>query len=311
MNHAAKTEMLAVNLAGIQMRTPIIGASGTFGNGEEYDDFVDWDYVGGISVKGLTVEPRNGNHGRRIAETPAGIMNCVGLQNPGIEVFVNEILPRIRVYKTPIIVNINGNTVEDYIKITEMLAGSEVAGIEVNISCPNTKHGCMAFGVNPGSAALVTREVRKRAKVPVIVKLSPNVTDIAEIAQAVEAAGADAVSLINTLLGMAIDTKTWKPVLGNLTGGLSGPAIKPVAVRMVWQVAQAVKIPVIGLGGISSALDAVEFFLAGASAVQVGTANFVNPKIINEIACGLCSYLEEHDLQHYSQLVGKINVGGN
>ena len=309
--NAMEDKRLKASIAGIEMRSPLIGASGTFGNGEEYDDFVEWNCVGAISVKGLTVEPRQGNAGRRIAETPAGIMNCVGLQNPGIDVFVKDILPRIRAYKTPIIVNINGNTVEDYIAITERLAEAEVEGIEVNISCPNTKHGCMAFGVNPQSAAQVTREVKKRAKVPVIVKLSPNVTDIAEIALAAEAAGADAVSLINTLLGMAIDTKTWKPVLGNLTGGLSGPAVKPVAVRMVWQVAKAVKIPVIGLGGITTALDAVEFFLAGASAVQVGTANFVNPAVMNEIAHGLSGYLEERGLRHYSQLIGKIDIGGN
>ena len=309
MSSIKREKMLEVNIAGIKMKTPIIGSSGTFGNGEEYADFVDWNYIGAISVKGLTVEPRSGNPGQRIVETPAGIMNCVGLQNPGIEVFVKEILPRIKCYGVPIIVNINGNTVEDYVKITEVLSDAEIDGIEINISCPNTKRGSMAFGINPDSAALVTREVKKRAKVPVIVKLSPNVTDIAEIARAVEASGADAVSLINTLLGMVIDTKTWKPVLGNITGGLSGPAVKPIAVRMVWQVAKAVKIPVIGLGGISSTLDAVEFFLAGASAVQVGTANFVNPRVMNDIAHGLCDYLEARGLQHVNQLVGKIKLG--
>lgn len=306
MSAANKKNMLAVEIAGIKMKTPIIGASGTFGNGEEYADFVDWNRIGGICAKGLTLENREGNKGRRIAETAGGMMNCVGLQNPGVDVFVNEIMPRIKGYNTPIIVNINGNSMEDYAAITERLSGVAIDGIEVNISCPNVKQGCMAFGVNPDSAALVTREVKRRSAVPVIVKLSPNVTDVAEIARAVEGAGADAVSLINTLLGMAIDTRTWKPVLGNVTGGLSGPAVKPVALRMVWQVAQAVKIPVIGMGGIASALDAVEFFLAGASAVQVGTANFNNPRIMNEIADDLCEYLTRHGLTHVNQLVGQL-----
>lgn len=306
MSTLNKGTMLAVELAGIKMKTPIIGASGTFGNGEEYADFVDWDDIGGICAKGLTLEVREGNKGRRIAETAGGMLNCVGLQNPGIDVFINEIVPRIKGYNTPIIVNINGNSIEDYAAITERLAGVAIDGIEVNISCPNVKQGCMAFGVNPDSAALVTQEVKRRAEVPVIVKLSPNVTDVAEIARAVEGAGADAVSLINTLLGMAIDTRTWKPVLGNVTGGLSGPAVKPVALRMVWQVAQAVNIPVIGMGGICSALDVVEFFLAGASAVQVGTANFSNPRIMNEIADDLCTYLTDRGLTHVNQLVGQL-----
>ena len=292
------------------MKTPIIGASGTFGNCEEYSDFVDWNKIGAVCVKGLTLEPRQGNAGRRVAETAGGMMNCVGLQNPGVGVFVSEILPRIRCYDTPIIVNINGNTIEDYAGMAEQLAPTDIAGIEINISCPNTKHGCMAFGVHPESAAQVTKAVKERVNFPVIVKLSPNVTDIAEIARAVEGAGADAVSLINTIMGMAIDTKTWKPVLGNVTGGLSGPAVKPIAVRMVWQVAQAVKIPVIGLGGISNALDAVEFFLAGASAVQVGTANFINPRVMNDIADGIEAYLQERGLRHVNELVGRIKLAG-
>lgn len=310
MHADMKRKMLEVDIAGIKMRTPVIGASGTFGNGEEYADFIDWNGIGAMSVKGLTIEPRRGNPGRRVAETSAGIMNCVGLQNPGVKVFVNDILPRIKHFDTPIIVNINGNTVEDYVAITEVLSDAAIDGIEVNISCPNTKHGCMAFGVNPDSAALVTQEVKKHATVPVIVKLSPNVTDIAEISRAVEAGGADAVSLINTLLGMAIDTKTWMPVLGNTTGGMSGPAVKPLAVRMVYQVAQAVKIPVIGLGGITNTLDAVEFFLAGASAIQVGTANFTNPRAMNDISDGLCEYLEKRGLSHVNQLVGQIKMPG-
>ncbi len=300
--------MLSTNIAGIKMRTPLIGASGTFGNGEEYDDFVDWQKVGGISGKGLTLEPRRGNPGQRVVETASGMLNCVGLQNPGIDVFVKETLPRIKKYNTPIIVNINGNCVEDYIQIAEILAEHDVGGIEVNISCPNTKHGCMAFGVSAEAAATVTHEVKKRSKAPIIVKLSPNVTDIVEIAKAVEAVGADSISLINTLLGMAVDTKTWRPMLGNITGGLSGPAVKPIALRMVWQVAQAVKIPVIGLGGICTATDVVEFMLVGATAVQVGTANFINPQIMNEIADGLCDYLEERNIKHISEIVGQVRM---
>ena len=301
-------DLLAVSVAGIALKTPFIGASGTFGNGEEFDDFVDWDKIGGVCVKGLTLEVRNGNRGRRMAETAAGMMNCVGLQNPGIHAFVRDILPRIRRSGTAIIVNINGNTVEDYAAVTEVLQDADIDGIEVNISCPNTKHGCMAFGVDPVQAAAVTSIVKRYARVPVIVKLSPNVTDIALIAQAVEEAGADAISLINTLLGMAIDTRTWRPVLGNVTGGLSGPAVKPIALRMVYQAAQAVKVPIIGLGGIASAMDAVEFFLAGASAVQVGTANFVNPRVMCDMADDLSVYLTERGLTNVSQLVGKMII---
>ena len=305
MNGGLQTE-----LVGIKLRTPLIAASGTFGFGEEYLDFVDQADLGAIVVKGMTREPRPGNAGRRMAETPAGMLNCIGLQNPGVDVFVKNILPRIRRLETPIIVNINGNVQEDYAYLAEALDASGVAALEVNISCPNTRHGCMAFGVVPETAAAVTAAVKAKTKLPVIVKLSPNVTDIAEIAQAVEASGADAVSLINTLVGMAIDTHTWKPVLGNIVGGLSGPAVKPVALRMVWQTAQAVKIPVIGMGGISSASDAVEFMLAGAKAVAIGTANFVNPQAISDIATGLRRYLEQQQLQSIGQLVGKVRIGG-
>ena len=301
---------LTVDLAGIKMRTPLMAASGTFGFAEEFADFVDFQEVGAVVVKGLTREPRRGNAGRRIAETPAGMLNCIGLQNPGVEMFLQEILPRIKQYEVPIIVNINGNVVEDYAALAEALDKSGVAGIEVNISCPNTKHGCMAFGVVPETAAAVTEAVKAKTSLPVIVKLSPNVTDITLIAKAVEAAGADAVSLINTLVGMAIDTKTWRPVLGNVLGGLSGPAVKPVALRMVWQTAQAVKIPVIGMGGISTALDAVEFFLAGAQAVAVGTANFVNPRSMNDIAAELSVYLESRGLSHVSQIIGQMKKEG-
>ena len=300
---------LQTELLGIKLRTPLMAASGTFGFGEEFLDFQDPKDIGAIIVKGMTREPRKGNAGRRMAETPSGMLNCIGLQNPGVDVFLCEILPRIKQLDTPIIVNINGNVQEDYAYLAEVLDESGVAGIEVNISCPNTRHGCMAFGVIPETAANVTAEVKKRTSLPVIVKLSPNVTDITEIARAVEAAGADAVSLINTLVGMAIDTRTWQPVLGNVVGGLSGPAVKPVALRMVWQTAQAVKIPVIGMGGITSANDAVEFLLAGASAMAVGTANFVNPRAISDIAAGLADYLAVRQLDHVSQLVGKLKKG--
>lgn len=304
MNVSLQTELL-----GIKLRTPLMAASGTFGFGEEFLDFQDPKDIGAIIVKGMTREPRKGNAGRRMAETPSGMLNCIGLQNPGVDVFLCEILPRIKQLDTPIIVNINGNVQEDYAYLAEVLDESGVAGIEVNISCPNTRHGCMAFGVIPETAANVTAEVKKRTRLPVIVKLSPNVTDITEIARAVEAAGADAVSLINTLVGMAIDTRTWQPVLGNVVGGLSGPAVKPVALRMVWQTAQAVKIPVIGMGGIATTNDAVEFLLAGASAMAVGTANFINPRAISDIAAGLADYLAVRQLDHVSQLVGKLKKG--
>lgn len=300
------TSKLAVNIAGIEMRTPVMAASGTFGFGEEFADFLDFQDVGAIVVKGLTIEPRKGNAGRRIAETPSGMLNCIGLQNPGIDVFLSDILPRIRTLDFPIIVNINGNTVEDYAFLAEALDSSGVAGLEVNISCPNTKHGCMAFGIIPETAAAVTAEVKKHTKLPVIVKLSPNVTDITVIAKAVEAAGADAVSLINTIVGMAVDIHNWKPVLGNVVGGLSGPAVKPVALRMVWQTAQAVKIPVIGMGGIMNAQDAIEFMLVGAGAVAVGTANFVEPRAMAQIAAGISDYLDSKKLDHVSRIVGQI-----
>ena len=304
------SDFLSIHLAGISMKNPLMTASGTFGFGEEFADFIDLSEVGAIVVKGITREPRRGNSGRRMAETPSGMLNCIGLQNPGVDVFLRDTLPRIRRYGAPIIANINGNLVEDYAFLAEALDDSGVAGLEVNISCPNTKHGSMAFGVVPETAAEVTAEVRNRTKLPVIVKLSPNVTDITEIAKAVEAAGADAVSLINTLVGMAIDTQSWRPVLGNVVGGLSGPAVKPIALRMVWQTARAVKIPVVGMGGICTPRDAVEFFLAGAQAVAIGAANFVNPCSMQEIAAGVETYLKSRGLSHVSQLVGQIKLEG-
>lgn len=301
--------MLAVNIAGIKMKTPVMTASGTFGFGLEYSDFVDLNQVGAIVVKGTTLAPKVGNSGRRIAETPAGMMNCIGLENPGVDEFITNTMPKLAAYQVPVIVNISGNTVEDYGELAARLDQSGIAGLEVNISCPNVKQGGIAFGTCPDSASEVVREVKKKTSLPVIVKLSPNVTDVVLMAKAVEAAGADAISLINTLLGMAIDIKTWRPVLGNTVGGLSGPAVKPVAVRMVWQVAKAVKVPIIGMGGIMNAEDALEFILAGASAVAVGTANFVNPYVSVDVAEGIRDYLTKRGLTQVSDLVGKVNCG--
>ncbi|MBP2637606.1 MAG: pyrD [Firmicutes bacterium] len=306
---STQQNMLAVNIAGIQMKTPVMTASGTFGFGLEYSDFVDLNQVGAIVVKGTTLLPKVGNSGRRIAETPAGMMNCIGLENPGVDEFIMTTMPKLKSYESSVIVNISGNTVEDYGELAAKLDKSGIAGLELNISCPNVKQGGIAFGTCPDSASEVVREVKKKTSLPVIVKLSPNVTDIVLMAKAVESAGADAISLINTLLGMAIDIKTWRPVLGNTVGGLSGPAVKPVAVRMVYQVAKAVQVPIIGMGGIMTAEDAIEFLLAGASAVAVGTANFVNPYAAVEVAEGIKTYLTNRGLTQVSELVGKVNCG--
>ena len=290
------------------MKTPILTGSGTFGFGEEFADFVNLSSIGGVVVKGTTLKPRRGNDGVRITETPAGMLNCIGLENPGVEVFLKETLPRIRQYDMNVIVNISGSSVEDYGLLAEKLDATDIAAIEVNISCPNVKEGGIVFGTDPKAAAAVTRAVKSHTGKPVIVKLSPNVTDIVCMAKAVEDAGADAISLINTLLGMQIDIRTWTPVLGNITGGLSGPCVKPVAVRMVWQVAQAVHVPIIGMGGIMSAEDAVEFFLAGASAVAIGTANFTDPSCITKISDELAAYLAAHRLENIHDLIGKIKI---
>lgn len=308
MNCAAKDTLLATDLCGIKMKTPILTGSGTFGFGEEFADFVDLSSIGGVVVKGTTLKPRRGNDGVRITETPAGMLNCIGLENPGVEVFLKETLPRIRQYDMNVIVNISGSSVEDYGLLAEKLDATDIAAIEVNISCPNVKEGGIVFGTDPQAAAAVTRAVKSHTGKPVIVKLSPNVTDIVCMAKAVEGAGADAISLINTLLGMQIDIRTWTPVLGNITGGLSGPCVKPVAVRMVWQVAQAVHVPIIGMGGIMSAEDAVEFFLAGASAVAIGTANFTDPSCISKISDDLAAYLTAHRLENIHDLIGKIKI---
>ncbi|MDO4203624.1 MAG: dihydroorotate dehydrogenase [Selenomonadaceae bacterium] len=299
---------LAVDICGIHMNTPILTASGTFGFGEEFADFVDLERLGGVMVKGTTLLPRRGNEGVRIAETPAGMLNCIGLENPGAEVFLKETLPRLKKYNMNVIVNISGSTTEDYGTLAEMLDVDGVAAIELNVSCPNVKEGGIVFGTDPAAASAVVRAAKAHTKKPVILKLSPNVTDIVMMAKAVEEAGADAVSLINTLMGMAIDIRTKKPVLGNITGGLSGPCVKPVALRMVWQVAKAVKIPVLGMGGISTAEDAIEFLLAGASAVVVGTANFVNPSASMKIADGIAAYLDEQKIAHVNDLVGALQA---
>ncbi len=300
--------ILSTEICGIKMKTPILAASGTFGFGEEFSDFVDLSKLGGVMVKCTTLKPRRGNEGVRITETPCGMLNCIGLENPGIEKFLKEILPRIEKYKMNVIVNISGSSVEDYGELARMLNVEAVAAIELNISCPNVKDGGIIFGTDPKAAAKVTQAAKSSTKKPVIVKLSPNVTDIKIIASAVEDAGADSVSLINTLMGMEINIDTWRPTLGNITGGLSGGAIKPVALRMVYEVAKTVKIPVIGMGGIRNYRDAVEFFLAGASAVAIGTANFSDPSITMKIADDLENYLCSRNLKNISELVGKIKI---
>jgi dihydroorotate dehydrogenase (NAD+) catalytic subunit len=300
---------LSVTLGDLKLRNPVMTASGTFGYGEEYEDFLDLSDLGGIIVKGTTASAREGNPYPRMAETPMGMLNAVGLQNKGVKVFAEEIWPRISNRDTNILVNVSGSTIEEYVETASKIAELEgVPGIELNISCPNVKEGGMAFGTSCPSAIAVTKAVREVFPRHLMVKLSPNVTDIVEIAKGVEAAGADSVSLINTLLGMAIDVKTQSPVLSTVTGGLSGPCVKPVALRMVWQVASAVKIPVVGLGGISSATDAIEFLLAGASAIQVGTANFREPAITTQIVKGIAAYMEERGIKNLSEVIGALKV---
>ena len=296
---------LATNLAGIKMNTPVTTASGTFGFGLEYKDYLDLNKVGAISVKGLSLKPRRGNEGRRICETPAGMLNCIGLENPGVDVFIRHILPELKSYDVPVMANISGASVEEYGEMAARLDTEPIDFLEVNISCPNVQNGCLAFGVDPASAAAVTRIVKKHTSKPVIVKLTPNVTDIVAVARVIEEAGADGLSLINTLLGMAIDVDTWEPLMGNRFGGLSGPAVKPVAVRMVYQVAQTVHIPVIGMGGIMTGRDAAEFMLAGATAVSAGTATLVDPRAIVHITDELEAYGREKGLASISELVGK------
>lgn len=299
---------LEVNIAGLKLKNPVIAASGCFSFGREYSRFFDLNRLGGIAVKALTRQPKKGNPPPRIAETPSGILNSVGLQNPGVQVFIEKEIPFLRNYDTAIIANVAGDTVEDYEYMAETLSNADVDAIELNLSCPNVKEGCMAFGSSAEGVFKVVSTVRKKASKPLIVKLTPNVTDITEIAKAAEAGGADSVSLINTLLGMAVDAKTRRPILGNVTGGLSGPAIKPIALRMVYQVSKAVKIPVIGMGGISNGTDAVEFLLAGASAVMLGTAGFVNPMAWIETIDGIEKYMIENKVKSVTELVGGLIV---
>ena len=299
-------ERIAVNFAGISMKTPVMGASGTFGFGLEYADFLDIDNIGAIISKGITPLPRPGNPGVRVAETPAGMLNCIGLENPGVDAFKRDILPEVSRHSTPLIVNISAGTAEEYGELAAKLDVDGVAALEVNISCPNVKEGGIAFGQDPKAVEAITREVKKYAKQPVIMKLSPNVTDITEMAKAAEAGGADVLSLINTLTGMKIDINRRTFAVANRTGGLSGPAVKPVAVRMVYQVAQAVKLPIIGMGGIMNADDAIEFILAGASAVAVGTANFHNPYATEEIVKGIDAYMEKYGIEDIHELIGAV-----
>ncbi len=299
---------MSVVFAGVKFKNPVVTASGTFGFGREYAEFYDLSKLGGICVKGLTPHERMGNPPPRIAETPMGVLNAVGLQNPGVDAFIESELPFLKQYDTNIIANISADSAADYGKMAKKLSGAGVAMIEVNVSCPNVKNGGIQFGTSPASIAEVTREVKKNSDVPVIVKLSPNVTDIAEMAKAAEGAGADAVSLINTLLGMKIDIETRKPVLHNNTGGLSGPAVLPVAVRMVWQVRNAVKLPILGMGGITTGGNAVEMMLAGADLIGVGTANITYPTAALTVLEGISKYLEKYNVSSVSELSGKVEL---
>ena len=294
---------------GLTIKNPVMTASGTFGYGTEYEVFIDLNRLGGILVKGTTLHPRQGNPYPRMVETPSGMLNAVGLQNKGVDYFCEHIYPKIRGYETAMIVNGSGSQVEDYIETAEKInALEDIPAIELNISCPNVKEGGMAFGVTCAGAASVVRAVRAVYDKTLIVKLSPNVTDITEIARAVEAEGADSISMINTLLGMAIDAEKRRPVLSTITGGLSGPAVKPIALRMVWQTSQAVKVPIIGMGGIASATDAIEFLLAGASAVEVGTYNFVDPAVTTQIVDGIEDYMLRHGITDIQDLIGALDV---
>ena len=298
---------LETRIHNLLLKNPVMTASGTFGYGEEFADFMDISRLGGIVVKGTTGERRQGNPYPRMAETPAGMLNAVGLQNVGVDSFCREVYPRIKDIDTNILVNVSGSSIEEYCHVAEMIDELDnIPGIELNISCPNVKKGGMGFGTNPDMAAQVVEAVRKVYRKTLIVKLTPNVTSVVDIAKAVEGAGADSVSLINTLLGMAIDVESQRPCLSTITGGLSGPCVKPVAVRMVWQVAHAVQIPVVGLGGISTAADALEFLMAGAKAVEVGTANFLDPAVTVKIVEGLEDYCQRHKIDDINDIIGII-----
>lgn len=298
---------LEVQIGVLKLKNPVTTASGTFGYGTEYTDFIDLGRLGGVFVKGTTLESRQGNNYPRMAETPAGMLNAVGLQNKGVDYFVQHLYPVIKDYDTHMMVNVSGSTIEEYVACAEKLANlDKMPAIELNISCPNVKEGGMAFGTSAKSAAQVTKEVRKVFSKTLIVKLSPNVTSISEIARVVEDQGADAVSLVNTFLGMAIDVESRRPKLSTITGGLSGPCIKPIAVRMVWEVFNTVNIPIIGMGGISNWQDAIEFILAGATAIQVGTYNFIDPTVSLKIVDGINDYLERHQIASVNELIGKM-----
>lgn len=296
----------SVNIAGVTLKNPVMTASGTFGSGAEYSEFVDLNRLGAVVTKGVANVPWPGNPTPRIAEVYGGMLNAIGLQNPGIDVFINRDIPLLKQYDTKIIVNVCGKTKEDYCEVVERLADTEVDLLEINISCPNVKEGGIAFGQNAASVEAITKEMKRYAKQPVIMKLSPNVTDITEMAKAAEAGGADALSLINTLTGMKIDVERQSFALANKTGGLSGPAVKPVAVRMVYQAANAVKVPIIGMGGICNAQDALEFILAGATAVSVGTANFANPYTTTEVVAGIEDYMKRHKVEDMKELIGLV-----
>ena len=300
---------LSVKIGGLSLRNPVMTASGTFGYGTEFEDFVNFSRMGGIIVKGTTLRHREGNAYPRLAEVPAGMLNAVGLQNKGVDYFCENIYPTVKKYDTNVIVNVSGACVEDYVATAEKINELDaIPAIELNISCPNVKEGGMAFGTSCASAAEVVKAVRKAYNKTLIVKLSPNVTSIADIAKAVEAEGADSVSLINTVMGMAINAETRKPVLSTVTGGLSGPCVKPIALRMVWQVSKAVNIPIVGLGGIMNATDAIEFFLAGATAIEIGTANFIDPSVTMKVVDGIEDYLKRHNYDSINQIIGKLEV---
>jgi len=299
---------LSVNFAGVKFSNPIVAASGAFGFGREYSDYYDLSQLGGICVKGLTAEPRPGNQPPRVAEAPMGMLNSVGLQNPGVDAFIEKELPFLRGFDTVVIANISGNTADEYAEMAEKLSNAKVDILEVNVSCPNVKEGGIQFGTSPDAVAMITDAVKRRSSVPVMVKLSPNVTDIAEIARAAEGAGADALSLINTILGMRIDIESRKPILHNNVGGLSGPAVFPVAVRMVWQTASAVKIPILGMGGVTSGDDAIEMMLAGADLIGVGTALFSDPYAPLKIVDGIKAYCARSGINNVRDIKGKVEL---
>lgn len=303
-----KMPKMEVQIGSLKLKNPVIAASGTFGFGREFSEYVDLNKIGGISVKGLTLEPRQGNKPPRIAETPAGILNSVGLQNPGVKAFIKDEIPFLKKFDTAIIANIAGNTLEDYCEMADILSDTDIDAVELNVSCPNVKKGCLSFGNTTAGITEITKEVRKHCKKPLIVKLTPNVTDVREIALAAEACGADAISLINTLYGLAIDIHRRRPILANNFGGLSGPAVKPIALRMVYEVSKAVKVPVIGMGGITTGDDAVEFMLAGAKAVMVGTANFVNPTACVDVVNGIQNYLCMYNINNVNDIIGVLEL---